>query len=89
MGDCMAAIDDVFEVQVATYGSGWKGISVGLARSYRPASLADKAGVQCLTLEAITAEEFESDVDGLIAQLQALKAAGRRKLAALADAERK
>jgi hypothetical protein len=81
----MAAIADAFEVQIASYGSGWKGISVGVANGIRPASLADKRGVFCLTMEAITPAEFDRDVDELIAQLEALKAKGRRALASIAE----
>ncbi|WP_139247372.1 hypothetical protein [Hyphomicrobium sp. NDB2Meth4] len=83
----MSAVDEAFEVQVATYGSGWKGISVGVANGVRPASLADKPGVFCLTYEAIAPDEFERGIDELISQLQRLKAKGRKTLERIARAE--
>lgn len=76
----MAAIPDAFRVQIASYGSGWKGISVALGDSWRPASLVEHKGVFCLTLETTTPQEFERDVDELIDQLIKLKLVGCRKL---------
>jgi hypothetical protein len=81
----MARFDDVFEVEVANYGSGWNGLSVGVVRGHRPESLSDKKGVCSLKVEASTSEQFDRDIDELVAKLKELKSNGRRKLASLAN----
>jgi hypothetical protein len=77
----MSAIIDAFDIQVATYGSGWQAISVAVRRGLKPERPVGDAPFVCLTHEALNIEEFEQGVDDLIKQLQALKKTGRLKLA--------
>ncbi|QND52791.1 hypothetical protein HB779_13410 [Phyllobacterium sp. 628] len=81
----MACSDDMFEVLTATYGNGlgFKAIHVSLKEWVRPPGFSKDKYIVCLTNEAITAEEFDQSIDEVINQLQALKAKGRKKLAAL------
>ena len=74
----MAAIsEDVFDVLVCEYGSGWKALHVSINKLFEPPG---KEGSICLTLEATSHDEFERDVDELISQLERLKVKGRREL---------
>jgi hypothetical protein len=77
---------DVFELFPVQYGSDanpWTGIHVKVRMWFRPRGFEDRDGVICLTHEAENPEELDAYVDELIAELQNLKALGRRKFARL------
>lgn len=77
----MAAFSDLFDVLISKYGSGWKGASLQVKNWVRPPELAAHPSVVCLTVEALTADEFDAYVDEVIAQLQDAKKLARKKLA--------
>jgi hypothetical protein len=81
----MTAIDEAFFVVTATYGSGWKGISVGIRNAVRPVSLGAQKNLWCVTDEAISEIEWSRGIDELIAQLEKLKRVGRKRLAEIAS----
>lgn len=76
----MAAFSDLFDVMISKYGSGWKGASLQVKNWITPPAHHGNRNVVCLTVEAITADEFDSYVDEIIAQLEDAKKLARKKL---------
>jgi hypothetical protein len=80
---------DTFEVFPVEYGSGSSRrvcLHVRVRMWNRPKGFEDKSDVICLTADACSPDEFEAHIDELIAELQSLKAVGRRKFAKVLDA---
>jgi len=76
----MAAFSDLFEVMISKYGSGWKGASLQVKNWVRPPEHVNHRDVVCLTVEAITPDEFDLYIDEVIEQLLQMKKKGRKQL---------
>lgn len=75
-----------FELFPAKHGTGWIGIHVKVKEWLRPPGFANCNGMICLSHEAENSAELDGYIDELIAELQALKATGRRKFARMRKA---
>lgn len=84
----MPAFSDIFEVIVSKYGSGWHAIDLEVRNWVRPPELASKKDLVCLTNGSNSPTEWDSQIDGLIAQLEEARKAGHKKLQAIASKTR-
>ncbi len=76
----MAVTTKMFSVFAGKYGSGWRGINVVLDQWKLVDAGQKNKKMVVLTDWAVGPEEFGRYIDELIAQLEALKAVGRKEL---------
>lgn len=80
---------DTFELFPVRYGSGSSertSVHIRVRTWIRPKGFENAEDVICLTAEADDPDELDAHIDELVAELQALKKVGRRKMAQLGGA---